>query len=1592
MLNLSRFSAKLLLFALICSLSAPSYGTNSNVKDLDTLAGIQIYNLPRKQHIAFFDIDGVLLSKGIKDKHNSDLLYSDTADTIRSLQNNGLLCFALTARNTKWMIDTYEDLRDYDIHFDYPNLPIDFLKPGTRYYKGIIFSPNIHDGEEKISTKLETLKSFVDHLVEVGLTVSHVSFVDNEAFHFDNDINITQPFDLYHYQRHFYPLYATQTENVPCLSNLEFHVIKLGGSGGVAVFRDPKTDQKWTIKSWARKNHGINECLAAMLYQKMGFSAPDFYLYNDLPDHIRNQINGLHEGGLYRVAKFIEGKHPSDTELATNITNAFMATALLSFWDIKPDNFILTESNELHFIDTGGALLYRALGQPKIPNAAIWTMHQISDLIILRSYEILSKYFLSINDDQIKQQISSILDHSDKILRETKEFCRAVRYNETQKLLYSLESRLQHLRFLNHYFEGVINKKADPFAFASVNDGAGTLLYTKIDNEPYILLGKRIRHNWWGNLGGKADAGETFYEAASRETREESGGHFNFQDDLLYQPSHDMIIVEDNFMLRRFRTYLQEVEEFDPDIFMNKLESGFYMEEYTQFQWFPVEQILEALKNHELYACVEEGQQTLRFDETILHPPFVQSLSQPQIMGWLINLVNGEGIAGTSTQNIYGHLELKVIDFEEEHFASQEKRLALWMSHASQNRKGNPTVTISENPSNNSKVSTASHSMLNHLDQQIQDKSFSNETSLTEKIERVVNSRSSTLHINEFQARMLEHIIEQEKTHSDKVVLYHGLEAPIWFACRVLSHIRHMLDASSVQTDVLRSLDSYFDDYQNAKDLLNFILEGNNNYSVGFKRAGISCNPALFSNLSQPTSCTLDYFFGMDNQAAPQDPIVNIIKVFFDAADISSAHLILHLRDIYSEFFGDETPGALLQIFLDPKIVNQACYIAGNMGKAVNGSNEGKTVRDSLAVLDSLRYGESMILKSLEPLQVRLLGYLTGYPAGSVVVKDYFSDGKNGIRRLDQRIQNSLNPYLYKLAYSLPEKKGIYNAQPKVVEVMSKIRDIKSFERSKLDNEVVKSLKMKNYIKFIQLALEQPIDLNMTYTDPDSLETIRLGDQGAFVTIVNSVTSFQQDDTFDKRLKKSFLSAVSQLISYNMRDLEVAGIVRVLASVDAEEWESLVSNTKLIHDRVGGEGIIIIIKALASVNMKERQGLGSATIQLINNTLGVWKIVDIINALASIDAAEREDLVSAAAQLIHDKMNEKDIVSIINVLASVNVKERQGLATAVSQLIHDKMNEKDIVSIINVLASVNVKERQGLATAASQLIHDKMGEKYIVSIINGLVQIDAGEREDLASAVVQLIHNNMGGYTIVAIIKTLSLVETEGRRNVASIATKLINDKMDGYMDGARSRYDYMDGVRYDYGVEKVIEALASVGMEERESVASAAAQLIHDKVSGDEVAKVIEALAQIKVKEERESVVFAAGQLIHDKMIVYEVAKVIEVLAQIKAKEERESVVFAAGQLIHYEKATNGAEWIIRALASVDAEEREDIVSIASQLIHDKICSVSSIVWALVSVDAQKRKTIVPLVFEIISGATPSDMDGHGIAEIIEALAQIKQ
>lgn len=141
--------------------------------------------------------------------------------------------------------------------------------------------------------------------------------------------------------------------------------MKIGGQKGSnegGTYKDPKTGEEYYVKTPKSELHAENERLAAALYKALGIPSA-------------NVLQGINpNGNPITISPMIEGATPNlkkkmtDKEYLARLQQGFAVDAWLANWDViglQYDNVVTDANGEAVRVDPGGALLFRAQGEPK---------------------------------------------------------------------------------------------------------------------------------------------------------------------------------------------------------------------------------------------------------------------------------------------------------------------------------------------------------------------------------------------------------------------------------------------------------------------------------------------------------------------------------------------------------------------------------------------------------------------------------------------------------------------------------------------------------------------------------------------------------------------------------------------------------------------------------------------------------------------------------------------------------------------------------------------------------------------------------------------------------------------------------------------------------------------------------------------------------------------------------------------------------------------------------------------------------------------------------------------------------------------------
>ena len=186
------------------------------------------------------------------------------------------------------------------------------------------------------------------------------------------------------------------------------------GSNPGGIYED-SSGKRYYVKTAKSRRHAENEVLASALYRALGVDAVSvFFAYDssDMNNPLRtiSPIVDTGDDGL--------SSHLRDEEYLDKIRENFMVDAWLANWDVAGlsfDNIITNTNGDPVRVDPGGALLYRAQGEPK----GDLFRSEMNEHVTLRNRSVNSQsslIFMDTTREQKKSGASRVLSLSPKQL------------------------------------------------------------------------------------------------------------------------------------------------------------------------------------------------------------------------------------------------------------------------------------------------------------------------------------------------------------------------------------------------------------------------------------------------------------------------------------------------------------------------------------------------------------------------------------------------------------------------------------------------------------------------------------------------------------------------------------------------------------------------------------------------------------------------------------------------------------------------------------------------------------------------------------------------------------------------------------------------------------------------------------------------------------------------------------------------------------------------------------------------------------------------------------------------------------------------
>ena len=742
---------------------------------------------------------------------------------------------------------------------------------------------------------------------------------------------------------------------------------------------------KFVLKNTAQNSDGSlridqlkEEVLSDALYTAIGNAEPSFNIHVPAFEVVNE------EGRLSRVSAFIEGKGMDNavtSQQKEQIKAGFVVDAFLANWDVV-ENLWLGGNGTIYRVDNGGALRYRALGTLKPTTGSYDINSATSDLYTLRGIRSPgnptlpistrgAEFYGDLKESQILGQISKLVCLQDIILRTVEDYHARYNINNIAQLKLNLLTRLESLK--TYYYDQVPvlthYQQAHPYEVVVPNKTSASVLITAVhEGKNKVLLGKRVGHVWWGNLGGKADdTDKTLVYAAAREVLEESMGIYSFMSsDLVKEASHDLI-KDTNGPDRLHRMYLKRDEYRNPNDFRAALreQTDDHSKEYTDFIWVDAEQLLKLVNdNLETPNRKDEKQYVLLADGkyVYIHHPLMDMLRQAPVVEWL------NALAADQHAKSWHDLPVKKVHTAGSMNipASNDQSLtypapAFWDPRAEQLEKleaiiGKNLDVISEIKRNNKQKeeknepitllpdTTATDAHLQFSlgsdfkpgDDQSNVYYFLRDKSALGNPSNKKNSYYEEFKDSQPSPSAYAHVIleslKKEREMKNWFVFYHALPNKMSFMYDVATEFRNAMRYSNAQlgeVHSLRALDIYFKGLKNVADFIQKELATQklndfrvlNDKNRTYKDGGLATNIFLFGSPNTEMESTFDMLHREQTAFTPtyNTFLINILSQF----GLSDCNKYI---DLYDKYLKEED--SLFQIFINPSIVNDVVYLS----------------------------------------------------------------------------------------------------------------------------------------------------------------------------------------------------------------------------------------------------------------------------------------------------------------------------------------------------------------------------------------------------------------------------------------------------------------------------------------------------------------------------------------------------------------------------------------------------------------------------------------------------------------------------------------
>ena len=910
--------------------------------DITTVNNItQAIANPATGDVIFLEIDETLLLTGFKKFNDTPKLTEPgLAAEILRLQERGIRVVGLTSRSPRKQQATLDQLKLAGMQFE------------------VLHAPDIQSADGSLhSGKGRALHAYLE---QADVKPRRLFVFDNLPRHLDAIKAECESFGIPLFLKHyvvpdFLPVHVDTTNDTSFPEKLDdYQKDKFLGGGTASVFsiKHQRCQRPLVLKLGAHEDAAKIEMLCNAIYHLLGVDVPKMRVYHKLPKKLAADIGLQHPYRFSQVCEFIQSGDVAPAEIIKKAArDHFVVHALLGNIDVaKENNFIVDRDLKPYLIDAGANFIFRSLGQVRQE-----APHLVSEMETLRDQSINDKgyeWFGDLTDDEISQQLQNILARHKELTDLVWSLSLHLQLPDElrDKFLQCLADRIDALVtrfFCQSKAHAKLDKRADKHKTA-----AGILTYAVKNGEPYILLSKRAKHEWWDNFGGKSEAGDdSLLATARREVAEESGHVLNYTDLELHEsPFHDIVTGERVQQL--YRMYICQYDYVQ--------ESEFKDKEHTDHQWVPLRDIIDAVNGGEYKEFSGQKSVVVKSGklEIPLYPPLFVMLQQVPVMQNLRELLQHGRMKRSHTLSYAEYIGRKVhaVNYQplltpaeqrQQIVATLEKksRVLRQLKHKNINQSEvtcGKSVSILSQSEIHLKAMLGKHYKPDDLAANVREfiRVHSNNFSLSKDadVERLVQYSVA--------------LIEQERMHGDDhIYLYHACSNSIAFAYDVYTAIYQILQQDT-QWSVFRPESEHFKRFLNISEFIAFYSNHGsqeiNNNAKNYNDCALSANVFLFGNHVTSTSCSIHYL--LNNDVRRQVDMAALFEELLRPFQVTSAE-IKRILSLFAEHLHDQG-GRLYQIAMSVEQARQMSYPSGCVGvmNPLNGDHVLPSVLHTLRV------------------------------------------------------------------------------------------------------------------------------------------------------------------------------------------------------------------------------------------------------------------------------------------------------------------------------------------------------------------------------------------------------------------------------------------------------------------------------------------------------------------------------------------------------------------------------------------------------------------------------------------------------------------